>query len=132
MLCPKLPVGVMDPSLIYSQKSFGIHRKKNDKIFSLYILSQVRFKSGAMSFGTHCADTSNIVDDCMDAVLGDTHLSGNVMLPYSYVCHDDVMNVLAMVSCVVNVTGLHKRRSSSRLPVTFEFSSLLLHSRSDM
>ena len=34
-----------------------------------------------------------VVDDCMDAVLGNTSLSGNVMLRYSSVCHDDVMNI---------------------------------------
>ena len=28
----------------------------------------------------------------MDAVLGDTQLSGNVMFRYSSVCYDDVMN----------------------------------------
>ena len=34
-----------------------------------------------------------VVDDHMDAVLGDTQLSGIVMLCYSSVCHDDVMNI---------------------------------------
>ena len=33
------------------------------------------------------------VDDCMDAVLDDTQLSDNVMLRYSFVCHDDVINL---------------------------------------
>ena len=33
-----------------------------------------------------------VVDDCMGAVLGDTQLRGNVMLRYSSVCHDDVIN----------------------------------------
>ena len=32
------------------------------------------------------------VVDCMNAVLGDTQLSGSVMLRYSSVCYDDVMN----------------------------------------
>ena len=40
-----------------------------------------------------------VVDDCMDAVLGDTQLSGNVMLRYSSVCHDDVMNLGNDVLC---------------------------------
>ena len=33
-----------------------------------------------------------VLDDWMDAVLGDTQLSGNVMLHYLSVYHDDVMN----------------------------------------
>ena len=34
-----------------------------------------------------------VVDDRMDAFLGDTQLSGNVIIRYSSVCHDDVMNL---------------------------------------
>ena len=34
-----------------------------------------------------------VVDDCMDAFLGDTQLNGNATLRYSSVCHDDVMNL---------------------------------------
>ena len=34
-----------------------------------------------------------VVDDCMNAVLGYTKLSGNVILCYSSVCHDVVMNL---------------------------------------
>ena len=33
-----------------------------------------------------------VVDDCMNVFLGDTHLSGIVILRYSSVCHGDVMN----------------------------------------
>ena len=34
-----------------------------------------------------------VVDDCMDAFLGETQLSGIVMLRYSSVYYDDVMNL---------------------------------------
>ena len=34
-----------------------------------------------------------VVDDCMDAVLGDTQLRGNVILHYSSVCHVHVVNL---------------------------------------
>ena len=34
-----------------------------------------------------------IVNDCMDAIKSDTKLIGSVMLLYSSICHDDVMNL---------------------------------------
>ena len=34
-----------------------------------------------------------VVGDCMNVVLGDTQLSGNIMLCYLSVCHDHVMNL---------------------------------------
>ena len=40
-----------------------------------------------------------VVDDCVDEVLGDTQLSGNVILRYSSVCHDDVMDFGNGVLC---------------------------------
>ena len=55
------------------------------------MLSPVRFKSGPRGSGTQRADTLDM--KFMDAVLGDTQLSGNVMLRYSSVCHDDIINL---------------------------------------
>ena len=39
-----------------------------------------------------------VVDDCMDD-LGDAQLSGNVILRYLSVCHDDVMNLGNNLMC---------------------------------
>ena len=55
-----------------------------------------------------------VVDDCMDAVLGDIQLGGNVMLCSLSICHNDVIN-LGKVSCVETLTGLLGQGSSSRL-----------------
>ena len=63
-----------------------------------------------------------VVDACMDVVLGDTQLSHNVMLHYSSVCHDDVINLGNGLLCGdddrPSVTGV----VFQTLPTTFEFS----------
>ena len=53
----------------------------------------------------------------MDAVLGDAQLSGNVMLRYLSVCHDDVMNFDNGLLCG-DVDWPPLTESSSRLPAT--------------
>ena len=40
-----------------------------------------------------------VVGDYMDAVLGETQFNGNVMLRYSFVCHDAVMNLGSPLLC---------------------------------
>ena len=42
----------------------------------------------------------------MDAVLGDTQFSGNVIICYSCVCHEDIMNFNNGLMCVSNVGPL--------------------------
>ena len=68
-----------------------------------------------------------VVDDCMDAVLRDTQLSGNVILRYSSLCHDDVMN---LDNGLLRGNGDWPSQTEvvfQTYPVTFEFSSPLLH-----
>ena len=68
-------------------------------ILQLYFkYSRVCFKSGPRSFGTQPADILElfVVDDCMDVVLRDTQLGDNVILRYSSVCHDHVINRYTM------------------------------------
>ena len=48
-----------------------------------------------------------VVDDCMDAVLGDTQLNGSATRLSAMMIL--AMMILAMVSCVVTVTGLPGR-----------------------
>ena len=68
-----------------------------------------------------------VVGDCMDAVLGDTQLSGNSIHSYSPVCHDDVINLgnglLYGDGDWPSSTGLVFQTN----PVTFKFSIPLLH-----
>ena len=70
-----------------------------------------------------------IVDDCMDAVLGDTKLSGNVMLRYSSVCHDDVTNLSYGLLCDdgewPSQTGSSSRLSLPRLNSAAHFFIML-------
>ena len=67
------------------------------------------------------------VHGCMGAVPGDTQLSGSVILHYSSVCHDDVMNLgngfLCSDSDWPSPTGV----VFQTIPATFEFSIPLLH-----
>ena len=63
-----------------------------------------------------------IVDDCMDAVLGDTQLSGNVMLRYSSVCHDDVTDLGNGLLCGDCHWPSRMGVVFQTLPATFEFS----------
>ena len=63
----------------------------------------------------------------MEVVIGDTQLSGNVMLHYSSVCHDDVMN---LGNGLLYGDGDWPSRTGvvfQTLPAMFEFSSPLLH-----
>ena len=59
-----------------------------------------------------------IVDDCM----GDTQLSGDVILRYSSVCHDDVMNLGNDFLCDDGVWPSPTGVIFQTLPATFEFS----------
>ena len=68
-----------------------------------------------------------VVDDCMDVVLGDTQLSGSVILRYSSVCHDDVMNRGNGLLCGDGDWPSQMGVVFQTLPATFEFSSPLLH-----
>ena len=73
----------------------------------------------------------NVVDDCMDAVLGDTQLRGNVILCYSSVCHVHVVNLGNGLLCGdggwPSLGGGGGDVVFQTLPATFEFSSPLLH-----
>ena len=68
-----------------------------------------------------------VVDDCMDVVLGDTQLSGNVMFRFSSVCHDDVMNLGNGLLCGdgdwLSPTGI----VFQTIAATVEFSSRFLY-----
>ena len=68
-----------------------------------------------------------VVDDCMDAVLGDTQLSGNVTLHYSSVCHDDVMNLGNGLLCGYGDWPSRMEVVFQTLTASFEFGSPLLH-----
>ena len=68
-----------------------------------------------------------IVDACMNTVLGDTQLSGDEMLlHYSSVCHDDVMNLGNGLQCDDSDWPSRTGVIFQTLPVTFEFSIPLL------
>ena len=64
-----------------------------------------------------------IVDTYMDAFLGDAQLSDSVMLHYSSVCHDDVMNLGNGDSDWPFPTGV----VFQTIPAMFEFNIPLLH-----
>ena len=102
---------VMDPGLIQGHKSVGIHLKY-DKIFPWHVepsLFQIRSKTFWDTTCWHLRHMKFVVDDCMDVVLGD------VMLCYSSVCHDEVMNFgNGLLVVVVMVTGLPRWVSCSR------------------
>ena len=68
-----------------------------------------------------------VVDDCMDAILEDTQLSGNVMLRYSSVCPDDVMNLGNDLMCGDGDWPSLMGIVFQTLPATVEFSSSFLH-----
>ena len=87
-----------DPGLIHSYK----YQKKTIGIclkiawFFRDMLSQVRFKSKPRSHGTQWADILDIWNSLWMTAWRrswDTLLSATVMLQYSSVCHDDVMNL---------------------------------------
>ena len=67
-----------------------------------------------------------VVDDCMDAVLEDTLLIGNVILCYSSVCHDNVMN-LGNDILYGDGDAFSDGVVIQTIPAKFEFSILLLH-----
>ena len=67
-----------------------------------------------------------VVDDNMDEVLGSTQHNGCVILSYSSVCHDDVMNLGNGLLCGDgywhSLTGV----IFQTIPATFEFNIPLL------
>ena len=68
------------------------------------------------------------MDDCIGAVLEDTQtLSGNVVLRYSSVCHDGVMNLGNGLMCGDDDWPTWTWVVFQTLLATFEFSSLLHH-----
>ena len=79
----------------------------------------------------HLGHMKFVVDDCIDAILGDTQLSGNVMLRYSSVCHDDVMNLGNGLLFGDGDWPSPTWFGFQTIPATFEFSIRLLH-RSEM
>ena len=68
-----------------------------------------------------------VVDDCMDAVLGDIQQSDNIMLCYSSVCHNDVMNLGSSFLCGDGDWPFRTGVVFQTLSVTFQFRSPLLH-----
>ena len=68
-----------------------------------------------------------VVDDFTDVVLRDTQLSGNVMLRYSSVCHEDVMNLGNGLLCGDGDWPSRTGVVFQTIPLTFGFSILLHH-----
>ena len=68
-----------------------------------------------------------VVNDDMDAFLGDTQLSDKVKLRYPSVCHDDVMNLGNGLLCGDGTWPAQVRVIFHTFPAMFEFSSPLLH-----
>ena len=68
-----------------------------------------------------------VVDVCMDAVLGDIQLSGNVTVCYSSVCHDDVMNLGNGLVCGYGDWPSRTGVVFQIIPATFESISPHLH-----
>ena len=68
-----------------------------------------------------------VVDDCMDAVLGDAQLSDNIILRYSSVCYGDVMNLGNGLLCGDCDWPSRTVVVFQTIPATFEFSNPLLH-----
>ena len=68
-----------------------------------------------------------VVDDCMDAVLGDTQLIGNAILRYSSVCHGDVMNLGNGLLCSDSDWPSLMGVVFQTIPTMFEFSIPILH-----
>ena len=67
------------------------------------------------------------MDDCMEAVVGHTQLSGNVILSYSSVCLDDVMNLGNGLLCGDGDWPSPSGVIFQTISATSEFSSPLLH-----
>ena len=68
-----------------------------------------------------------VVDDCIYAVLGHTQLSGNLILRYSSVCHDDIMHIDSGTLCGEGDWSSPTGVIFQTIPAKFEFSIPLLH-----